>query len=282
MAKTTTADIEAAIPAKYIVTTAKGDKPAPWQFIFLNVVRGLSIMGLFLLFTSSIVTMANDINAVNHFNKASCPRNDCDYVTGSTVPNQAAGAFWAVLNRLLIMFQAIVLLLSEVGWPDQFFVRYFPILGRDFGLGALGIIQGLLGAAVLSHHVDKFSLASAFFLFSVSCLNILLGLAYREKSKSIRSIRAHHAAKKGVLPTVNDPAPGGSGAGISDKEREAMQRSDSTGSSRNGMGFGRQGEKAAKEQGYYVREPEESVPPYAPKPREPKNATSPIPAPELR
>ena len=59
------------------------------------------------------------------------------------MPNQPAGAFWAVLNRLLIIFQAIVLILSEVGWPATFFNRFFPILGDDFGLGALGVIQCL-------------------------------------------------------------------------------------------------------------------------------------------
>ena len=62
---------------------------------------------------------------------------------GSTVPNQPAGVFWAVLNRLLIIGQAIVLLLSEFGWPAAFFDRFFPVLGKDFGLGALGVMQGL-------------------------------------------------------------------------------------------------------------------------------------------
>ena len=62
---------------------------------------------------------------------------------GSTVPNQPAGAFWAVLNRLLIIFQVIVLVMSELSWPMSFFNRYFPILGDDFGLGALGVIQCL-------------------------------------------------------------------------------------------------------------------------------------------
>ena len=59
------------------------------------------------------------------------------------MPNQPAGAFWAVLNRLLIIFQVIVLIMSEVGWPAAFFNRFFPILGDDFGLGALGVIQCL-------------------------------------------------------------------------------------------------------------------------------------------
>ena len=90
------------------------------------------------------------------------------------MPNQAAGAFWAVLNRLLIIAQVIALTLSELGWPMRFFEAYFPVLGRNFGVGALGVIQCLLGAAVLSHHVDDFALVSAFLLFSIGCLNILI------------------------------------------------------------------------------------------------------------
>lgn len=61
----------------------------------------------------------------------------------STVPNQPAGVFWAVLNRLLIIGQVIILFLSEIGWPSAFFERFFPVLGDEFGLGALGVIQCL-------------------------------------------------------------------------------------------------------------------------------------------
>jgi hypothetical protein len=67
--------------------------------------------------------------------------------SGSTVPNQPAGVFWAVLNRLLIVTQVLVLIMSELGWPSAFFNRFFPILGKDFGLGALGIIQCLYGSS---------------------------------------------------------------------------------------------------------------------------------------
>ena len=125
--------------------------------------------------------MVNDIKAVNSFMHASSTNSteaeemlDCDYIEDSTVPNQPAGVFWAVTNRLLIIAQVIVLILSEIGWPMSFFQRFFPVLGQDFGLGALGIFQGLIGAAVLSHHVDDFSLVSAFFLFAIACINMLL------------------------------------------------------------------------------------------------------------
>jgi hypothetical protein len=32
---------------------------------------------------------------------------------------------------------------SEISWPMSFFDRFFPVLGSQFGLGALGIFQGL-------------------------------------------------------------------------------------------------------------------------------------------
>ena len=59
------------------------------------------------------------------------------------MPNQPAGAFWAVLNRLFIIGQTVVLIFSEFGFPSAFFTRYFPVLGKNFGLGALGVIQML-------------------------------------------------------------------------------------------------------------------------------------------
>ncbi|PIL25999.1 hypothetical protein GSI_11753 [Ganoderma sinense ZZ0214-1] len=262
-------------------------------FIGLNVVRALSIISLLLLFASSIVTMVHDVQAVNAFISAGkadpniriasnttnstgldCINGDTDYVQGSTVPNQPAGAFWAVLNRLLIIFQVIVLIMSEVGWPAAFFNRFFPILGDDFGLGALGVIQCLLGAAVLSHHVDEFSLVSAFFLFSLGCVNILLGLIFRESAKSRRSItswREQDKDTKGVLPTSQAPrqlvmSPGGT---WNEKEREAYggdaSRSGSLSSQKSGMGFGRQGEKAAMTRGFTLTRPVEALPTYIPK-----------------
>ncbi|KAK0476074.1 hypothetical protein IW261DRAFT_1552303 [Armillaria novae-zelandiae] len=156
--------------------------PRAYIFIGLNIIRTLSIIGLLLVFASNIETLVSDIKAVNRFQSTSGDSTtsssnstvvDTDYIDGSTVPNQVAGIFWAVLNRLLIIGQTVVLLLSEFGWPSVFFNRFFPVLGDDFGLGALGIIQCLIGAAILSHHVDDFTLVSAFFLFSIGCLNML-------------------------------------------------------------------------------------------------------------
>lgn len=171
------------------------------------------------------------------------------------MPNQPAGVFWAVVNRLLIIFQIIVLILSEVGWPLAFFDHFFPVLGSNFGVGPLGIFQCLIGATILSHHVDDFTLVAAFFLFALGCLNMLLGLIFREKSKAKRSILSWREEAKGVLPTTRDLRPqftrpksgfmasvfnrGGASADEDDEKRSSADYK--------GFGFGRQGEK---ESGY--------------------------------
>ena len=125
-----------------------------------------------------------------------------------------------------------------------------------------------LGAAVLSHHVDEFSLVSAFFLFSLGCVNILLGLIFRESVKWRRSITSWReqdkvtikGGKGGILPTSQVPRPlvmsSGSNAAW-EKEREAYggadaSRSGSMSSQKSGMGFGRQGEKAALARGAFT------------------------------
>jgi hypothetical protein len=101
-----------------------------------------------------------------------------------------------------------------------------------------------IGAAILSHHVDKFAQVAAFFLFSVACLNMTLGLIFREHAKPKRSIRAWRTGDDaGNLPmhTGDLAAPrfrpslfGGKRVETSDGDEKS-----------NGLGFGRKGEKQA-------------------------------------
>jgi len=237
-------------------------------FYGLNAVRALSVVSLLLAFASSIVVIVSDIRAVNKSqHDANFNQGACGYVGGSTVPDQPAGVFWAVLNRLFIIFQLVFLLLSEISWPMVFFDRFFPVLGSDFGLGALGVFQGLIGATILSHHVGKFSLVSAFLLFSVGCLNIALGLVFREKAKAKRSIRAWRNGTsddddaKGALPMhTGDLATPPFRPSLFGGKPAADAPSSG------GLGFGRQGEKQAGLKGFIIAKPSETVPRYAPRP----------------
>ncbi|KAJ7686767.1 hypothetical protein B0H17DRAFT_1169671 [Mycena rosella] len=259
--------------------------PRAYAFIFLNGLRILSIIGLLLVFSSNIVTLVHDIQAFDRFQAGKTAVSDSaatnitaedilnsDYIIGSTVPNQPAGVFWAVLNRLLIIVQVIILIMSEVGWPSAFFNRFFPILGKDFGLGALGIIQCLLGAAILSHHVDEFSLVAAFFLFSIGCLNILAGLIFRESAKGKRSITSWRDHAKNALPThvagvdIRPVASAGTSFVSS-----VFKGDEKAPDAKLGYGFGTAGEKAAGLKGYLISKPIDSLPRYAPK-RSPSSA----------
>ncbi|KAJ7160922.1 hypothetical protein C8R46DRAFT_955814 [Mycena filopes] len=251
--------------------------PRAYTFIGLNGLRILSIIALLLVFSSNIVTLVHDVQAVNKFQAGKATSSDSvttnsttedtDYIIGSTVPNQPAGVFWAVLNRLLIIFQVLVLLLSEFSWPSAFFARFFPILGKDFGVGPLGIIQCLLGAAVLSHRVDEFSLVAAFFLFAIGCLNMLAGLIFRESAKGKRSITSWRDHAKNALPThvagvdirpVASATPSFVSSVFKGDGEKAMPEA------KIGYGFGVQGERAAGLKGYLLSKPIESLPRYAP------------------
>ncbi|KAJ7461659.1 hypothetical protein FB451DRAFT_486627 [Mycena latifolia] len=248
--------------------------PRPQKLIFLglNAARFLSIVALLLVFSSSILVMVTNIKAVNRFQanrvaNATDDMLDCDYIEGSTVPNQPAGVFWAVVATLLIIFQVIILLFSELRWPAVFFDRFFPVLGSDFGLGALGIFQCLIGAQILSHHVDDFTLVSAFFLFSIGCLNMLLGLIFREGAKAKRSLRGKRDAPKGIIAADIRPqfANGPVFVNASPQFEKGDDVSFATWKSTDkaNYGFGRQGEKAAGLRGFMIQRPEESLPRYA-------------------
>jgi len=246
----------------------------------LNAVRALSLVSLVLVFSSTILVMVTNIKAVNAFNanRDNSTLLNCDYIEGSSVPNQPAGVFWAVVASLLIICQTIILGLSEVGWPMAFFDRYFPVLGSEFGLGALGIFQCLISTQILSHHVDDFTLVSAFFLFALGCLNMLLGLIFRESAKAKRSISSWRAEVKGVLPSSQDNRPVfvNNSESVSrafsptGEKSHYVKRQDSAASDnrswrsaeKTGYGFGRQGEKSAALRGFILQKPAESLPRY--------------------
>ncbi|KAG8990070.1 hypothetical protein FRB94_004025 [Tulasnella sp. JGI-2019a] len=274
--------------------------PRAYLFLSLNAVRILSIIALLLVFSSNILIMVEDIKAVKRGNSTLTSTDasgnietfDCDYFVDSTVPNQPAGAFWAVVNRLFIIATTIMMILSEVGWPNKFFEDYLPILGRNFGVGILGGIQWITAASILSHHVDDFPLVAGFFLFVIGCFNILLGLVFRDSIKEKRSILSFRNAKaQEMLPTSvrvfgqeirplqtskgsifsngNEKAGGlgRSNTGVTYKSTDEMgQKTASSRGVGTGYGFARQGEKRAAQNGFFVTRPLDSLPRYHPRP----------------
>lgn len=274
-------------------------------FIGLNAVRALSIISMLLVFASSIFVIVTDVEAYNYFLTFPQEERDaCLYVPyvpltspfstlltpprNSDVPNQPGGIGFAVINRLLIMVEVTMLILSEasLGAPMRFFDTYFPVLGHAFGLGPLGIFQMLIGASILSHHVDDFTLVAAFLLFALGCVNALAGIVFRDAARRKRSITAWRERGRDLLAQARDMRPEfkrpastfmhGVFGGGSEKVDEF---------GRTGFGFGRQGEKTAglkgmshlttcsggraneMRTGFLISKPLETLPRYAPPPR---------------
>ena len=247
-------------------------------FFGLNAIRVIGIISLILVLASGFLVMVTDVTAVNTFlgdaKESGTPVDQllegCDYIEyvpspsfrssllttmesrDSTVPNQAGGIFWAVVNQLLIITQVIILILSECGWPMSAFDRFFPVLGTGFGLGPLGVFECLIGSTILSHFVDDFTLVAAFFLFAIGCLNILLGLVFGTKAKQMRSIRAWRSDSEDVLPPVGGEKrpiftrPDSSYVASFFKPTEKLEFGAAPTNGRtSGLEFGKQGEKVA-------------------------------------
>ncbi|KZT50942.1 hypothetical protein CALCODRAFT_504117 [Calocera cornea HHB12733] len=274
------------------------------MFFLFNAVRFFSILTLLLVFSSNILVMYQDISAIRDAasDSSSDPTSnstmsggddfvECDYLDYSTVPNQPAGAFWAILNRLFILFQCLILLWSELGFYERILKDLMPILGPDFGVWTTGAMQCMISAVVLSHHVDEFPLVAAFFLFAVGCLNIIIGLIFRAKMKQERILfnflgKTKSTLKSGttsLLPKFgsdddDDSAKLFTGAprkpaflsGVRGKISRPIINSQSDADNggygftdMKGWGFGRQGQKAAEYNGHIISEPESTLPKYA-------------------
>jgi hypothetical protein len=110
-----------------------------------------------------------------------------------------------------------------------------------------------IGATILSHHVDDFTLVAAFFLFSLGCVNILLGLIFGAAARSKRSITEWRSDHKGVLPSVTNKRsiflrPGDAFTFNNNNEKGPSEFGVGPWNSSTtswGSGFGRRGEKAA-------------------------------------
>lgn len=264
--------------------------PRAYLFIGLNVARFFSVLTLLLVFSSTIDVMVGDIHAIKRGATAAPDvKNvningteyyyDCDYLENSTVPLQPGGSMFAIINHIFIIFQCILLLLSELSWPAWFFDDFIPVLGRDHGVCILGFLQIFIGAAVLSHHVSTFALVSAFFLFAVGCINVLLGLTFRAAIKQKRSLTSWR--ERVNTPALPRTAQDFRSAGATVVNAGGSIFTHMTGStattmtekpaglgeaSHAGFGFGRQGEKQAGLKGFLISRPVESLPRYVPKP----------------
>ena len=149
-----------------------------------------------------------------------------------------------------------------------------------------------ISTQILSRHVDDFTLVSAFFLFSLGCINIFLGLIFRASAKPKRSIQSWRNESKGALPThinSSDTKAQSSfvvgrhstyfpnfkaGLDRGSSERGGTYKSLVSYDEKVGYGFGTHGEKAAGLKGFLLRKPQEALPRYmSPPPSLSRNGT---------
>ncbi|OXG34748.1 hypothetical protein C359_06205 [Cryptococcus neoformans Bt120] len=251
-------------------------RPSGPVFIGLNALRALSIIALLLVFAANIETMVSDIKAVK--NPAS-DEDDCDYIEYSSVPDQVGGPFWSILNRIFILSECLLLIMSEVGVPRPLFENYIPMLGPAYGLGCLGVFQALIGVQVLSHYCDLFPQVSSWLLFIIGCFNILVGIFFREGAKRKRLIfswenvssltpQTRMAAtawdmvtEKKSLSESSKRSDGLTSLNTSDSGSPLLPaNSTAPGARFGGFGFGRQGEKAAADRGWKISRPLDALP----------------------
>ncbi|TYJ54965.1 hypothetical protein B9479_004377 [Cryptococcus floricola] len=269
-------------PAANIKPFLPSSRPSGPVFIALNVLRALSMIALILVFAANITTMVSDIKAIKN---PATDDDDCDYIEYSSVPDQTGGAFWSILNRIFILFECILLVMSEIGWPRRLFEYYIPSLGPAYGLGCLGVFQALIGAQVLSHYCDLFPQVSSWILFIVGCLNILAGIFLREKAKQKRLIfswenvssltpqtrmaaTAWDMVSEKRKPSAKDPETNlarhnttASDTPLLASDTPLLPNRTTPGAKFGGFGFGKQGEKAAAERGWKISRPTDALPP---------------------
>ncbi|CAE6386602.1 unnamed protein product [Rhizoctonia solani] len=184
----------------------------PW--LGLNIIRVVSIATLAVVMASSIMVMIRDANAIcremgtsgvpkaNESNQIPSVRRA--YIPSSTVPLQPGGPFFAILSRLLVVCQCFLIILSELGWPRDLFIKFLPILGPENGVGIIGTMQVLLSALVLSHHIPLFALVPGLLLFATGCLNVILGLAFRNNIHVYRALATCGPNNNNQEPDTSD------------------------------------------------------------------------------
>jgi len=250
-------------------------RPSGPVFIGLNLLRLLSIVALLLSFAANVVTMVDDIKAIRSHQAPSAEYEDCDYVEYSTVPDQAGGAFWSILNRIFIIFQVILLTFAEFGFPRKLFELFIPVLGPAHGLGCLGVFQALIGAQVLSHYCDRFPQVTSWLLFIVGCINIIAGVWFKSEAKPKRLIFSWENVSSTTPQTrmaatawdmVTEKRNGSDTLSRSTSQHSEAplvpESSSAPGARFGGFGFGRQGEKAAADRGFKISKPLQSLPRY--------------------
>ncbi|KAH8914807.1 hypothetical protein BT69DRAFT_1341513 [Atractiella rhizophila] len=195
-------------------------------FIFLNVVRLLTVVSICLLIAANIVLLSRNVdgykasfknNDDNTATNEETPAESCGYVADTDVPKQAGGIFFIILTSIINLILLLLYLLSELEPPlsliQRLLTSVFPpiFFSPSLSLTFPGLLLLCLTSNMLSHAMptstEFFPLFASWFAFVLGGINLLiLGLLPFCLGYDVRSARAiftFGGSKKGAegLPT---------------------------------------------------------------------------------
>jgi len=193
--------------------------PKVIRFVLITIIRIVGIVAMLLVISAEVWEMVRNIQGyaadvkLRHDEEASAVLTNstilrpdlCGYVMSTTVPDHAGGIFFSTFFRFLNVIVLFFLLVSEISLPIpaiyNFYLRNFPPLSEDASLGFLGAAMMWIATSVLSADVANFAMTSAWILFIMGFLNVLLGVIAGSSARETRSVFVTDKSKRDILPT---------------------------------------------------------------------------------
>ncbi|RXK36498.1 hypothetical protein M231_06219 [Tremella mesenterica] len=104
---------------------------------------------------------------------------DSGWVAGSSLPDQPGGTGFAILSRLIIAVSISILILAQVGSPEDFLYHHLGWLGPQSTTLFLGLLQIIISVENLRTYEKKGFLIPAWALLVIGSLNVVFGLILR-------------------------------------------------------------------------------------------------------
>ncbi|OWZ55515.1 hypothetical protein J010_01599 [Cryptococcus neoformans] len=128
--------------------------------------------------------LKDDNNLMKRTNESSQQRTEANYGL-SGIPRQAGGICFAIISRLVVACTLVLLILGQLGWPEMFLYTWTPCLGPQSTPVWLGLAQAIVGIENLRVYSKSVVLISAWGLFLIGLLNIILGVTLLYLSRNL-------------------------------------------------------------------------------------------------
>ncbi|CAG8500701.1 11631_t:CDS:2 [Diversispora eburnea] len=122
-------------------------------WISLNLLRLLSIISLMLVIATCIIVNVKGFSGIGQSN-----------------------TIFQFMNRIVIAIEALVLILSEIGWPRKIY-NWFPMLDDSHSWTFFGFLQiiGINSTEFLGYSLFTFIIVPGWFIFIIGIIYVCLG-----------------------------------------------------------------------------------------------------------